>query len=117
MKNHNRQSHQSILASEVYLQIQDNPTKVGSPTEIKARTNTAQYNKVNVSPTCIVIASSSLVVVYTGLAKLYRLKFIADHCPPLRLDALRTALNYVMTTYNTNLYQQIYRKLQEAIAG
>ena len=54
---------------------------------------------------------------YTGLAKLNRLKFIADHCPPLKLDALRMALNYVMTTYNTNLYQQIYRKLQEALAG
>ncbi|WAQ95678.1 CSN1-like protein [Mya arenaria] len=54
---------------------------------------------------------------YTGLAKLNRLKFIADHCPPLRLDALRMALQYVMTTYNTNLYQQIYRKLQEALSS
>ncbi|XP_045211954.1 COP9 signalosome complex subunit 1-like [Mercenaria mercenaria] len=54
---------------------------------------------------------------YTGLAKLNRLRFIADHCPPLKLDALRMALSYVMTTYNTNMYQQIYRKLQEAVSA
>lgn len=54
---------------------------------------------------------------YTGLAKLNRLMFIGDHCPPLRLDAYRMALSHVMTTYNTNLYQQIYRKLQEAVSA
>jgi len=52
---------------------------------------------------------------YKGLAKLYRLTYIADHCPPLRVEALRMALAYVMTTYNTNLYQQINKKLQEAL--
>lgn len=54
---------------------------------------------------------------YTGLAKLNRLRFVADHCPPLRLEALRMALSYVMTTYNTSMYQQIYKKLQEAITS
>ncbi|KAK2182658.1 hypothetical protein NP493_342g02030 [Ridgeia piscesae] len=54
---------------------------------------------------------------YKGLAKLYRLTYIADHCPPLRVEALRMALAYVMTTYNTNLYQQINKKLQEALTS
>ncbi len=52
---------------------------------------------------------------YKGLAKLYRLMYVADHCPPLKIDALRMALTSVMTTYNTNMYQQIHRKLQDAI--
>ena len=54
---------------------------------------------------------------YTGLARLYRLMFIADHCPSLRVEALRMALNYVMTTYNTNLYGLIHRKLQDAVSA
>ncbi|CAH2039645.1 unnamed protein product, partial [Iphiclides podalirius] len=37
---------------------------------------------------------------YTGFAKLYRLMFVADHCPSLRLEALKMAISYVMTTYN-----------------
>ena len=54
---------------------------------------------------------------YTGLARLYRLMFIGDHCPSLRVEALRMALNYVMTTYNTNLYGLIHRKLQDAVSA
>lgn len=54
---------------------------------------------------------------YSGLAKLNRLLFIADHCPMLRVEALRTALACVMNTYNTSLYQQIHRKLQEAVTS
>ncbi|XP_046352804.1 COP9 signalosome complex subunit 1-like isoform X2 [Haliotis cracherodii] len=53
---------------------------------------------------------------YSGLAKLNRLMFISDHCPSLKVEALRMALTYVMTTYNTNLYQVVHRKLQEAVS-
>lgn len=49
---------------------------------------------------------------YTGLARLHRLIFIADHCPSLRLEALKMAINYVMTTYNVTLYQHLHRKVQ-----
>ena len=52
---------------------------------------------------------------YKGLARLSRLVYIADHCPPLRVEALRLALTHVMTTYNTGMYQQLHKKLQEAI--
>nr|CAD7592976.1 unnamed protein product [Timema genevievae] len=33
---------------------------------------------------------------YTGLARLYRLIYIADHCPTLRLEALKMAVTYIM---------------------
>ena len=29
---------------------------------------------------------------YSGLAKLFRLQFIAEHCPLLRLEALKLAI-------------------------
>lgn len=52
---------------------------------------------------------------YTGLAKLYRLIYIADHCPSLRIEALKMALAYVQTTFNVNMYQLVHRKLLDAI--
>lgn len=54
---------------------------------------------------------------YTGLSKLYRLTYIADHCPSLRLEALKIAINYVTTTYNSTMYQQLYKKLADFTAG
>lgn len=54
---------------------------------------------------------------YHGMAKLSRLMFIADHCPSLRIEALKMAITAVQETYNVTLYQQLHRKLQEAISG
>lgn len=54
---------------------------------------------------------------YTGLAKLYRLMFVADHCPSLRLEALKMAISHVMTTYNVSLYQLLHKKLADALAN
>lgn len=51
---------------------------------------------------------------YTGLAKLHRLIFIAEHCPSLRLESLKMAINYVMTTYNVTLYQHLHKKVAQA---
>lgn len=48
---------------------------------------------------------------YTGLARLYRLIYIADHCPTLRLEALKMAITYVTTTYNVALYQALHKKV------
>ncbi|XP_023025772.2 COP9 signalosome subunit 1b [Leptinotarsa decemlineata] len=50
---------------------------------------------------------------YIGLAKLYRLIYVIDHCPSLKLEALKMAISYVMTTYNVNLYQVLHQKLAE----
>jgi len=55
----------------------------------------------------------SYISSFGGLAKLYRLIYVADHCPSLKYEALKLALTYVQTTYNTNMYQQIHRKFQD----
>lgn len=52
---------------------------------------------------------------YTSLARLNRLKYIADHCPAMRVEALKMALAYVMKTYNVSLYQQLHKALQDAV--
>lgn len=54
---------------------------------------------------------------YSGLAKLYRLQFIAEHCPCYRVEALKLAISCVQNTYNTSLYQRLHRKLQECVGG
>lgn len=54
---------------------------------------------------------------YTGLAKLHRLIYIADHCSALRLEALKMAINYVTTTYNVTLYQHLHKKLADMSGG
>lgn len=50
---------------------------------------------------------------YVGLARLYRLIFVADVCPTMRLEALKMAINYVMTTYNVTMYQVLHKKLND----
>ncbi|CAE1154959.1 GPS1 [Acanthosepion pharaonis] len=50
---------------------------------------------------------------YEGFVKLNRLLFIINHCPTLKTETLQLALDCVQTTHDTNLYQQIYKQLQE----
>lgn len=54
---------------------------------------------------------------YVGLAKIYRLLYVADHCPSLRVDAFKLILAYVQTTYNVPMYQDVYKRLQDAVNG
>ncbi|KAK2164228.1 hypothetical protein LSH36_67g01014 [Paralvinella palmiformis] len=54
---------------------------------------------------------------YKGMAKLYRLLYVAEHCPSLKVEALRMALAYVMSTFNITMYETIHKKLQEAITS
>jgi len=54
---------------------------------------------------------------YSGLAKLYRLQFIAEHCPCYRVEALKLAIGYCQNTHNTGLYQRLHRKLADCVAG
>lgn len=51
---------------------------------------------------------------YSGLMRIERLQFIADHCPPLRAEALKMALAFVQRTFNVDVYEEIHRKLSEA---
>lgn len=53
---------------------------------------------------------------YTGLSKIQRLLFVANHCPALQIEALKLALAYVKeNTFNTNMYTQIHAKLTDAV--
>jgi len=54
---------------------------------------------------------------YSGLAKLYRLQFIAEHCPVYTVEALKLAISQCQNTYNTTLYQRLHRKLADSVAG
>ena len=53
---------------------------------------------------------------YEGLARLYRLRFIGHHCPLLRLEALKLALSFVMSTHNTALFSELQKKLVAAVS-
>jgi len=54
---------------------------------------------------------------YQGMAKLSRLVYIADHCPSMRIDALKMAIVAVQDTFNVSMYQLMHRKLQEAVVS
>uniref|UniRef100_A0A3Q1HTF0 COP9 signalosome complex subunit 1 n=1 Tax=Anabas testudineus TaxID=64144 RepID=A0A3Q1HTF0_ANATE len=51
---------------------------------------------------------------YSGLMRIERLQFIAEHCPQLRVEALKMALTFVQRTFNVDTYEEIHRKLTEA---
>nr|CAH7750676.1 unnamed protein product [Callosobruchus chinensis] len=88
------------------------PMQVDAPPEDNDNNEEENYVVENPSLDLEVYANS-----YSGLAKLYRLIYIIDHCPSLRLEALKTAISYVMTTYNVNLYQVLHQKLAEVTAA
>jgi len=44
---------------------------------------------------------------YTGLMRIYRLLYIADHCLTLRNEALLTSLKYIQETHFVSLYKQV----------
>ncbi|CAF5032551.1 unnamed protein product [Rotaria sp. Silwood1] len=44
---------------------------------------------------------------YTGLMRIYRLLYVADHCPMLRNDALLTSFKYIQETHFISLYKQV----------
>lgn len=91
-----------------FLQNAVEPMQVDVPPEDNDNNEEENYVVDNPSLDLEVYANS-----YTGLAKLYRLIYIIDHCPSLRLEALKMAISYVMTTYNVNLYQVLHQKLAE----
>lgn len=87
------------------------PMQVDVP--IEDNENTEAENFIVENPTLDLETYSAS---YTGMAKLYRLMFVADHCPTLRLEALKMAISHVMTTYNVALYQLLHKKLAESLA-
>nr|XP_061805603.1 COP9 signalosome complex subunit 1-like isoform X5 [Nerophis lumbriciformis] len=51
---------------------------------------------------------------YSGLMRIERLQFIAEHCPQLRVEALKMALTFVQRTFNVDTYEEVYRRLSDA---
>ena len=49
----------------------------------------------------------SITSSYTGLARIYRLVHIAEHCPSLRREVLLVLLKYVQETHFVSLYNKV----------
>lgn len=47
---------------------------------------------------------------YTGLLRIYRLLYIAEHCPALRHEALLATLKHLQETHFISLYKQVRRR-------
>ena len=51
---------------------------------------------------------------FTGLMRVNRLVFLAEHCPSVRVEALKQAITFVLETYNTQLYSSLHKQLTDA---
>ncbi|XP_023170226.2 COP9 signalosome complex subunit 1 [Drosophila hydei] len=65
---------------------------------------------------CPIVEDPQIVLIsyakrYMDIARLIRLKFIAQVCPKLRVEALELAINHVKKTYNVKMYEELYRTL------
>lgn len=49
----------------------------------------------------------SITSYYTGLARIYRLVYIAEHCPSLRREVLLALLKYIQETHFVSLYNKV----------
>lgn len=49
----------------------------------------------------------TITLSYTGLMRIYRLMYVAEHCQTLRNDALLACLKYLQETHFTTLYKQV----------
>jgi hypothetical protein len=61
--------------------------------------------QVNISSTNFEL--ETITTSYTGLMRIYRLLYIADHCSSLRNEALITSLKYIQETHFVSLYKQV----------
>lgn len=87
------------------------PMQVDAPPEDNDNSNEEEFYIVR-NPT---LDLETYANSYKSLARLHRLMFIATHCPSMRVEALKMAIQYVMGTYNVTLYQALHKKLQESI--
>jgi hypothetical protein len=44
---------------------------------------------------------------YIGLMRIYRLLYVAEHCPALRTEAFLASLKYIQETHFISLYKQV----------
>ncbi|CAF1220825.1 unnamed protein product [Rotaria sordida] len=67
--------------------------------------------QVNISSTNFEL--ETITSSYTGLMRIYRLLYIADHCLSLRTEALLISLKYIQETHFISLYKQIVDELKK----
>uniref|UniRef100_A0A8C9ZSJ7 COP9 signalosome complex subunit 1 n=1 Tax=Sander lucioperca TaxID=283035 RepID=A0A8C9ZSJ7_SANLU len=98
---------------EIAIQIQSGSVE---PMQIDAD---PQEDQQNAPDTNYIVENPTLdleqyATSYSGLMRIERLQFIAEHCPQLRVEALKMALTFVQRTFNVDTYEEIHRKLTEA---
>jgi len=89
------------------------PMQIDAPPE--ENENSSEETLQEVMTPCLDL--ETYVANYKGLGQLYRLSFIAERCPPLRVEALKMAIQLVQNTFNVSMYQSLHRQLQEAVAS
>src|SRR5208283_2551857 len=109
-----------ILSNGNNNQLMDTQNIVGSTTaggddnnnlllaRSSGNTTTSAYEgnyQVDISSTNFEL--ESITSSYTGLMRIYRLLYIAEHCPTLRHEALLTSLRYIQDTHFISLYKQV----------
>ena len=47
---------------------------------------------------------------YTGLMRIYRLLYVADHCAALRNEVFLASLKYLQETHFTSFYKQVKKR-------
>ncbi|CAF3359543.1 unnamed protein product [Rotaria socialis] len=67
--------------------------------------------QVNISSTNFEL--DTITSTYTGLIRIYRLLYVADHCLSLRNEALLASLKYIQETHFISLYKQIVDELKK----
>ncbi|CAF1230566.1 unnamed protein product [Adineta ricciae] len=55
----------------------------------------------------------TITLSYTGLLRIFRLLYVAEHCPALRSEALLTSLHYLKETSATNVYKQVLQEIKK----
>ncbi|XP_064171116.1 COP9 signalosome complex subunit 1-like isoform X1 [Anguilla rostrata] len=100
----------SVSASFLILQGAAEPMQIDADPQ-EDQQNAPDVNYLVENPTLDLEQYASS---YSGLMRMERLQFIADHCPPLRVEALKMALSFVQRTFNVDVYEEIHRKLTEA---
>lgn len=83
----------------------NNPGSAKSSTGNKPSKYEGPY-QVDVSETGFDLETITLS--YTGLMRIFRLLYVAEHCPALRSETLLASLHYLKETSATSIYKQVY---------
>lgn len=54
---------------------------------------------------------------YIGFSRVFRLEFVADNFPQMRIEALKLALMELSGSYNTETYQKLHEQLVECLSA